>query len=67
MLQDTGYFKEQIMTLHKKGVVFAACNNSLRNKNIDPKRVIPEAIIVPVAILELTKKQEAGWSYIKAE
>jgi intracellular sulfur oxidation DsrE/DsrF family protein len=66
MLNDTGYFRPQIASLFKKGVVFAACNNSLKKRNIEPGRVIPEAIVVPVAILEIVKKQELGWSYIKA-
>lgn len=66
MLKDTGYHKEQIFALHKKGVVFAACNNSLKSRDIDVSRVLKEAIIVPVAILEIVKKQELHWSYIKA-
>jgi intracellular sulfur oxidation DsrE/DsrF family protein len=66
LLKDTGYFKDQIMVFYKKGVVFAACNNSLKSRSIDINRVINEAIIVPVAVLELVKKQEEGWSYIKA-
>ncbi len=65
LLKDSGYFKEQIIGFHKKGVVMAVCNNALKNRNIKPERVIPEATIVPVAILELVKKQEEGWSYIK--
>ena len=66
LLKDSGYFKDQIISFHKKGVVMAVCNNALKNRNISTDRVIPEAVIVPVAILELVKKQEAGWSYIKA-
>ena len=66
MLKDTGYLKEQIIALHEKGVLFRVCNNSLKGRNIDLSRVIPEAIVVPVAILELAAKQEEGWSYIKA-
>jgi len=66
MLKDTGYFKSQIADLYKKGVVFAVCNNSLKKRNIDPARVIPGAIVVPVAMLEIVKKQEEGRSYIKA-
>ena len=66
MLKDTGYFKTQISTLYKQGVVFAVCNNSLKKRNIDKTRVIPEAIIVPVAILEIVQKQEEGRAYIKA-
>lgn len=66
MLKDTGYYKAQITDLSKRGVSFAVCNNSLKARNIDANRVIPEAIIVPVAILEIVKKQKKGWSYIKA-
>ncbi|MBK8521730.1 MAG: DsrE family protein [Chitinophagaceae bacterium] len=66
LLKDTGYFKPQITSFYKKGVVFAVCNNSLKKRKIDPARVITEAIIVPVAILEIVKKQEEGWAYIKA-
>jgi uncharacterized protein len=66
MLKDTGYFKAQIIELHKKGVVFAACNNSLKARNIETTRVIQEAVIIPLAILEIVNKQEEGWSYIKA-
>lgn len=66
MLKDTGYFKTQINALYKQGVVFAVCNNSLKRRNIDKSRVIPEAIIVPVAILEIVQKQEEGRAYIKA-
>ncbi|MEO6254955.1 MAG: DsrE family protein [Ferruginibacter sp.] len=66
MLKDTGYFKAQIIDLYKKGVVFAVCNNSLKARNIETSRVIPEAVIVPAAILEIVKKQEEHWSYIKA-
>ena len=44
----------------------AVCNNALKVRNIKTDRVIPEAVIVPVAILELAKKQEEGSSYIRA-
>jgi len=67
VLKDTGYFKEQLLQAHKKGVVIAACNNSLKSRNISKDRVIPEATIVPVSILEIAAKQREGWSYIKAE
>lgn len=66
LVKDTGYFKPQIAALYKKGVVFAVCNNSLKKRNIDPARVIPEANKVPVAILEIVKKQQEGYAYIKA-
>jgi intracellular sulfur oxidation DsrE/DsrF family protein len=66
LLKDTGYFKEQIIGFHTRGVVMAVCNNSLKSRHLSTDIVIPEAEIVPVAILELVKKQEQGWTYIKA-
>ena len=66
LLKDSSFFKPQITSLYKKGVVFAVCNNSLKKRNINQARVMPEAIIVPVAILEIVKKQEEGHAYIKA-
>ena len=67
VLKDTGYFHQQLLQSHKRGVMIAACNNSLKNRNISKDRVLPEAVIVPVSILEIAAKQREGWSYIKAE
>ncbi|HMO31457.1 MAG TPA: DsrE family protein [Lacibacter sp.] len=66
VLQDTGHYKNELKAVQQRGVLIAACANSLRNRGIDPVRVMKEAFIVPVAILELVQKQEKGWSYIKA-
>jgi uncharacterized protein len=65
LVRDSAYFASKILDYQKRGVVFAACNNSLHRYMIDPSRVLPGVIVVPVAILELVKKQEEGWSYIK--
>ncbi len=47
-------------------VNFAACANSMHRMNVDKTRLLPFAKIVPVAILELSYRQQEGWSYIKA-
>ena len=47
-------------------VTFAACANTMRRMNIDKTRLLPFAKIVPVAVLELSSRQQEGWSYIKA-
>ncbi len=47
-------------------VSFAACANTMRRMNVDKTRILPFAKIVPVAILELSLRQQEGWSYIKA-
>ena len=66
LVQGSALYPEKVQQFLQKGVIFAACNNSLRRYNIDPSKVLPAGVIVvPVAILELVKKQEEGWSYIK--
>lgn len=50
----------------KAKVSFKACANSMRRMKVDASQLVPEADIVPVAILELAERQNQGWSYIKA-
>jgi hypothetical protein len=67
LVKDKTTVKEKIDDLvNNKHVVIAACNNSLIRFNLTKDDLILSAIVVPVAILELTDKQEKGWSYIKA-
>lgn len=55
---------EEIQKVFK--VSFAACANTMRRMNIDKTRLLPFVKTVPVAILELSSRQQEGWSYIKA-
>ncbi len=48
-----------------KGVVFAACNNTLKRRNLTKADLLPTATVVPSAMIELTLKQEKGWAYVK--
>jgi uncharacterized protein len=66
VVNDSTFFSEQVKLALQKGVIISACNNSLKRVRIDPSRVLPGVQVVPVAILELSAKQQDGWSYIKA-
>ena len=48
-----------------QGVIFAACNNTMRKRNIKKEELLPDATVVPSAMIELTLKQEDGWAYVK--
>jgi intracellular sulfur oxidation DsrE/DsrF family protein len=48
-----------------KGVVFAACNNTMRIRNLSKEDLLLQSVVVPSAIIELTLKQEKGWAYFK--
>lgn len=55
----------QVAEWSGKGVVFAACNNTMKRRNIKSEDLLLSIIVVPSAIIELTLKQEKGWAYIK--
>ncbi len=57
---------DKIQQMKSKGVVFMACENTLRERNIPKEKIISEAGFVPSALVEIITKQEEGWSYIKA-
>jgi uncharacterized protein len=48
------------------GVVFAACENSMRHQHVTKSDLFPFDITVDSGAAELVRKQEAGWAYIKA-
>lgn len=47
-------------------VRFVACQNSMRAHHLEQKDLLPGVTPVPAGIVEVVKKQEQGWSYIKA-
>jgi intracellular sulfur oxidation DsrE/DsrF family protein len=57
---------QDIQDLKNRGVVFAACANTIRLRKIDKADIVPQAIIVPAGIIEVVDKQSKGWAYIKA-
>ena len=57
---------DKIQQMKSKGVVFMACENTLKERNIPKEKIISEAGFVPSALVEIITKQEEGWSYIKA-
>lgn len=49
-----------------RGVDFRVCNNTLKARNIDPKTVLPGAVIVPSGVAEIGRLQaKEGYAYIK--
>ena len=58
--------KNEINSLVEKGVVFAVCENTMKQRNLEKKQILSSASFVPVGIAELVLKQEDGYSYIKA-
>jgi intracellular sulfur oxidation DsrE/DsrF family protein len=55
----------QVAELSTKGVTFAACNNTMQRRKLKKEDLLPSPVVVPSAMLELVRRQEEGWAYLK--
>ncbi len=59
-------FEVAVQDLVGKGVEFRVCAFTLQSCNIDPKRVLEEARIVPSGVAEVSRLQaQEGYAYLK--
>ena len=58
-------FDAELETLGLRGVEFRVCNNTLKSRNIDASRVVPDAKIVPSGVAEIVKLESQGYVYLK--
>jgi intracellular sulfur oxidation DsrE/DsrF family protein len=58
--------EDKIKALAEKGVIFNACEFSIKERKVDRSKIISSSGFVPAGIVEIVIKQEQGWSYIKA-
>lgn len=65
LLANKSYKAAAIRDLQAKGVVFAACENTMRFRKVTKADLLPGVITVPMGVGEIIMKQEEGWSYIK--
>ncbi|HVF65771.1 MAG TPA: DsrE family protein [Casimicrobiaceae bacterium] len=59
-------FDAAVQDLKGKGVDFRVCRFTLERNNIDPKKVIPEASLVPSGVAEVSRLQfKEGFAYLR--
>ncbi len=58
--------EERMQKISSTGVVFAACENSMRHQNVTKADLFPFDVPVDSGAAELIRKQNDGWAYIKA-
>src|SRR5688572_4421361 len=67
IMNDKTTVKAEVLELHNKyNVVFAACGATMKRRGVDKNQLFPFTVVVPLANLEFSAKQQEGWSYIKA-
>lgn len=47
------------------GVLFAACENTMRKQSVKKDDLVPFAKTVDSGVAEVVRKQESGWSYLR--
>ncbi len=55
----------QIAELLAKHIRFVACQNAMRAHHLTPDDLLPGVEMVPSGLVEVVKKQEQGWTYVK--
>ena len=61
---NTG-LRERMRELSEAGVVFAACENTMRKKGVTTDELLSLASTVDSGVAEVVRRQEQGWSYVK--
>jgi intracellular sulfur oxidation DsrE/DsrF family protein len=49
----------------KDGVMIAACGNTMKAQKLAPSDMHPAAKIVPAGVVEIMKREDEGYAYIK--
>ena len=66
LVRDKTTVQKEIEDLQMKyNVVFSACEVTMKRRGVDKSQLLPRSATVPAALLEMSSKQQEGWSYIK--
>jgi len=47
------------------GMKVAACENTMANQNVKKGEIIPGVSFVPAGVVEIMRKQQEGWAYLR--
>lgn len=65
MVAKDNELQDQMSKAAETGVVFAACQNSMRARNVTKDQLVSFATPVDSGAAELVRKQASGWAYLK--
>lgn len=65
LLKTNTAYAQRLKEAADRGVILAACQNSMRTQNVKSEDIFAFSTEVDSGVAELIRKQEAGWSYIK--
>ena len=66
MLKSDSPMKQRIADALKSGVKVNACQNTMNGMKLTPADMLPEIGYVPSGVVEVMRKQQQGWAYIRS-
>jgi intracellular sulfur oxidation DsrE/DsrF family protein len=60
-----GRFDDEIKELMKRGIIVAACRNSMRSEGIKDQDLIDGVVIVNAGVAEIVRRESEGWLYLR--
>lgn len=66
LMADRSVVAVKVKEFAERGIVFIACENTIKERELDRSKILPEATYVKAGIIHIVERQEEGWSYIKA-
>jgi intracellular sulfur oxidation DsrE/DsrF family protein len=65
LVKSSSVVQKEIKAFADKGVNFVACEFAMKKRKITPDQLVAGAGSVISGVMEIAKKQQEGWSYIK--
>jgi intracellular sulfur oxidation DsrE/DsrF family protein len=66
MLKSDSSVKQRMAEALKNGVKVNACQQTMRGMNFTPADMLPDIGYVPSGVVEVMRKQQQGWAYIRS-
>ena len=66
MLKSDSPVKQRIAEALKSGVKVNGCQNTMNGMKLTPADMLPEIGYVPSGVVEVMRKQQQGWAYIRS-
>jgi hypothetical protein len=66
MLKDDSSVKQRLTEAMSSGVKVNACQNTMHGMKLSPSDMQPEIGYVPSGVVEVMRKQQQGWAYVRS-
>lgn len=65
LLKSEKEIAKRVDALMQSNVVFVACHNTMKTKNIKEEDLVEGSVVVTAGVVELLERVKSGWIYIK--